>query len=92
MTNLTILKQKENPLFNRREVEVNLESNVPPKINEAEEVLSKKFSVNSDSVKVKKIAGKFGSTNFVITANVYPSKEDKEKIERKSKKEKGGEK
>ncbi len=85
---LTILKQKENPLFNRKEIEANFEANVPPKINEAEEILSKEFSTNPESVKIKKIAGSFGSTNFMISANIYSSKEDKEKIEEKSKKEK----
>lgn len=92
MSNLTILKQKENPLFNRKEVEVNFESNVPPKMQEAEEVLSKEFSTSPESVKIKKIAGKFGSREFIISANVYNSKEDKEKTEIKSKKEKSGEK
>lgn len=89
---LTILKQKENLLFKRKEIEANLESNVPPKMQEAAEILSKEFSSSPENVKVKKIAGKFGSKNFIITANVYHSKEDKEKTEIKTQKEKGGEK
>ena len=84
---LTILKQKENPLFNRKEIEVVFESSVPPKMNEAEEILSKEFSSSPENIKVKKISGKFGSTNFLISANIYDSKENKEKIEIKSKKE-----
>jgi ribosomal protein S24E len=88
MNNLTILRQKENPLFKRKEVEVDFESNVPPKIQEAEEILSKEFSASPESVKIKKIAGRFGARNFIISANVYHSKEDKEKTETKSKKEK----
>lgn len=86
MGNLTILGKKENPLFKRKEVEVNFESNVPPKIQEAGEILSKEFSVAPENVKIKKIVGKFGSRNFIISANVYESKEDKEKTEIKSKK------
>jgi ribosomal protein S24E len=92
MAELTIIKQRENPLFKRKEVEVNFESNVPPKMKEAEEILSKEFSATPESVKIRKIAGKFGSKSFIISANIYHSKEDKEKTETKSKKEKSGEK
>ncbi len=91
MENLTILKQKENPLFNRKELEVNMESNITPNFKDAEEALSKKFSTNSENIKIKKIDGKFGSRNFIIFANLYHTKEDKEKTERKSKKEKKAE-
>jgi len=91
MENLTILKQKENPLFNRKELEINMESSVTPNFKDAEEALSKKFSASPESVKVKKIDGKFGSRNFIIFANIYHSKEDKDKTERKSKKEKKAE-
>jgi ribosomal protein S24E len=89
---LTILKQKDNPLFKRKEIEANLESNTPPKMHEAEEMLSKEFSSTPESVKIKKIAGRFGSRSFIITANIYHSKEDKEKTEKKSKKDKTEEK
>ena len=88
MKNLKILKQRENPLFNRREVEINLEARVAPKIREAEEFIAKEFSSHTDNVKIKKIKGRFGSNNFVISANIYNSKEEKEKIEPKSKKDK----
>ncbi|OGJ13197.1 hypothetical protein A3K82_01315 [Candidatus Pacearchaeota archaeon RBG_19FT_COMBO_34_9] len=88
MNKLTILNQKENPLFSRKEIEINIETNVTPKKGEAEEFISKEFAVNPENVKVKKIKGKFGSNNFIITANIYSSKEDKDKTEPKSKKEK----
>jgi len=88
MENLTIIKQKENPLFKRKEVEVNFESNIPPKMQEAAEILSKEFSSSPENVKIKKIAGKFGSRSFIISANVYHSKEDKEKTEIMTQKQK----
>jgi ribosomal protein S24E len=91
MENLTILKQKENPLFNRKELEIDMESNVTPNFKYAEEALSKKFSVSPESIKIKKIDGKFGSRNFIISVNIYHSKEDKDKTERKSKKERKAE-
>lgn len=81
-----ILNQRENPLFNRKEVEVNIEASVAPKISEAEEIIAKEFSSSPENVKIKKIRGNFGSNEFVITAKVYTSKEEKEKIEPKSKK------
>jgi len=88
MKDLKILKQRENPLFNRKEIEINIETNIAPKISETEAFIAKEFSSNIDNVKVKKIKGRFGSNNFIITANIYDSKEDREKTEPKSKKEK----
>jgi len=89
MNKITILNQKENPMFSRKEIEINLETDITPKITEAEEFVSKEFSANPESVKIKKIKGKFGSNNFIITANIYSSKENKDKIEPKLKKGKG---
>jgi len=88
MKDLKIIKQRENPLFNRKEIEILIETPVAPKISETEEFIAKEFSTHAENVKVKKIKGRFGSTNFTITANIYYSKEDKDKIEPKSKKEK----
>jgi ribosomal protein S24E len=85
MKNLKILKQRENPFFNRKEIEIIVESKVAPKTSEAEEFIAKEFSTNSENVKIKKIKGKFGSNNFTIIANIYNSKEDKEKIEKPQK-------
>ncbi len=87
MEKITILNDKENPIFKRKEVEVKVELNISPKMQEAEELIAKKFSAAVENVKIKKIKGKFGSNNFIITANVYSSKEEKEKTEPKSKKE-----
>src|SRR4030042_5031633 len=88
MNKITILNQKENPMFSRKEIEINIEADITPKITEAEEFVSKEFSANPESVKINKIKGRFGSNNFIITANIYSSKENKEKTEPKSKKEK----
>ncbi len=88
MKNMKILAQRENPLFNRKEIEIVIETNIAPKISETEEFIAKEFSTSNENVKVKKVKGRFGSTNFTITANIYHSKEDKDKIEPKSKKEK----
>ncbi len=91
MKMLKIINQRENPLFNRKEVIIIVESTVAPKISDTEAFIAKEFSTSNENVKIKKIKGRFGSTNFTITANVYHSKEDKNKIEPKSKKEKKAE-
>lgn len=88
MENLKMLKQRENPLFNRKEIEISIEASVAPKMKEAEEFIAKEFSSHTDNIKIKKIKGRFGSNNFIITASIYYSKEDKEKTESKTKKDK----
>jgi len=88
MKNFKVLNETENPLFNRKEVEIILESDSSPKREEIEKLISENFSTNSEAVKVNKIKGIYGSRNFKIFADVYDSKETKEKIEQKPKKEK----
>ncbi|VVB83836.1 Ribosomal protein S24e [uncultured archaeon] len=88
MEKFQILNKRENPAFNRQEIELNVEIEVTPKIKEAEEFIAKEFATNADNVKIRKIKGKFGSKNFIITANIYSSKEEKDKVETKNKKEK----
>jgi len=82
---------KENHLFNRKEVKVTIEEKITPSNSKVEEFLSREFSLPSENIKIIKIAGKFGSDRFIITANIYHSKEDREKTEPKEKKKKGSE-
>ena len=91
MENLKIIHEKENNLFNRREIQIEINAKITPKKSEAEESISKKFDVPKENIKVIRILGKFGSNDFVITANLYKSKADREKTEFKSKKEKESE-
>ncbi len=91
MEKFVILKEKENPFFNRKEIEGSIKAEITPKIIEAEEILSSKFSTPVENIKIKNVTGRFGSKEFIITANIYSSKEEKEKTEPKSKK-KGAEK
>ncbi len=86
MEKLVILNQRENPMLKRKEVEIRTEMNVTPKMNEAGEIIAKEFSSDIENVKIKKIKGKFGSKSFIITANIYHSKEDKDSTEPKQKK------
>jgi len=79
-------KKSENPLFSRQEVELTAENQSTPKMSDVEKELSEKYSVPAENIKVKKIKGSFGSREFVITANIYLSKEEKDKTEKEKKK------
>jgi len=77
----------ENPLFNRREIEGEIHTEVVPSRGEVRKILAEKFSVGDDTIKIRTIKGKFGSKVFLIVANIYKSKEDKEKVEHRKKKD-----
>ncbi len=88
MHEFKILEEKENSLFNRKEAVIEVKADVTPSKAEAEKLISEKFSAPIENIKIKKISGKFGSKIFTITVNIYSSKEDKDKIEPKGKKDK----
>jgi len=94
MEDFNILEDRENPLLKRRELKISIMSDVAPKIQEAEIIISSKLSVPQENIKVKKIQGRFGSNNFIIIVNIYNSKEEKDKTEpkQKDKKSKSAEK
>ncbi len=82
-----LITDTENPLFNRREIEGEIHSDVTPSREEVLSLLSKNLSVDSGVIKIRTIKGKFGQKIFLIVANIYKSKEDKEKIEHQKKKD-----
>lgn len=84
---LKITEEKENKLFNRKEVKGFVESEVTPSRPDVTKLLSEKFSVPSENIKIKKIMGKFGARIFDIGANIYSSREEKDSIELKKKKD-----
>lgn len=81
------IEEIKNPVFERKEVELTVLAEITPSYKEALGALAKKFSVSEDSIKIKGIYGKFGIKEFEIKAHVYKSKEEKDKIEKKTKKE-----
>jgi len=85
---INITKELDNPLFNRKEIELELASEITPSRLEVQEALSKKFSTLKDTIRVKQILGQFGSKTFKIVASIYTSKKDLEETESFSKKEK----
>jgi len=87
MTEIKIVQEIKNPLFKRKEVIFQIESNITPSRADISELISKKFSTDENKVKIKRIIGKFGSKIFSISAFLYDSKEEKDALERKKKKE-----
>lgn len=85
---IKILKESQNPLFNRKEVFASTESVVSPSNDEVSATLAKKYSIEKNAIRIKGIHGKFGTNEFTITANIYPSNEERDNVERLTKKEK----
>ncbi|MEM3091323.1 MAG: hypothetical protein QXX55_02095 [Candidatus Pacearchaeota archaeon] len=82
---INLIKEKENPLFGRKEVNITIFSEVCPNKTEILKMLSEKFSVPIENISVNKIKGKFGTNTFFIDAYLYYSKEYKDTIELKKK-------
>jgi ribosomal protein S24E len=86
MKNFKVLNDKKNPLFKRRELELEIESMVIPSKSDIQKRISEDFSSPEENIFVKSIKGKFGSRILKIFAFIYDSKEIKESIEFKKKK------
>lgn len=84
---IKIMNENENALFKRKEILAEADTNTTPSNSEILKLLSEKYSVPENAIKIKGIYGKFGTNKFNIKANIYSSKEEKEKIEIKTKKE-----
>lgn len=82
-----IISDIENPVFNRREIQGELQTDASPSREEVRKIISENLKVSEDTIKVKTILGKFGSKIFIIVANIYSSKEEMDKIELKKKKD-----
>jgi len=87
MENFKIIGEKENLLFKRKEIKFTIDAEVTPSRAAVEKLISEKFSTQPKNIKIKNILGKFGSKTFTVSVNIYASKEDKESIEPKSKKD-----
>jgi ribosomal protein S24E len=81
------IKETKNLVFDRREVQGTIISESTPSNKEATTLLAKKLSAPEEAIKINGIYGKFGMKEFKVTANVYKSKEEKNKVEKKTKKE-----
>ncbi len=84
---LKVTEEKENALFGRKEIKGHVRSEISPSKAEISRLLSEKFLMPVENIKIKEIKGKFGTKIFNIEANVYSLKKDKDEIELKKKKE-----
>lgn len=82
-----VTEEKENPLFNRKEIFFEIHASVTPSRLETSKSVSEKFSVPVENIKIKSINGKFGSDIFSGSAFIYNSEKDKDKVEIKKKKD-----
>ena len=82
---LKIINEKENPLYSRKEIIIEMKREIMPKTTEMEILIGENFSVAPETIKVNKIFSGFGSDIFTIHAKIYKSKEEKEEIEPKAK-------
>ncbi len=89
---IKIVNEKQNDLFNRKEIDGVINSNTTPSNDEVLKILTEKFKVPEENIKIKGIYGRFGSHNFEIVANVYSTSEERNKTEQKTKQEKEAEK
>jgi len=81
-----------NDLFKRNEIKAELEAEKNPGFDEVRKMISEKIKKSEDSVDVYGIKGGFGSNNFIINAYVYDSKEDKDKAEQLTQKQRKADK
>ena len=86
---LKILEEKNNQLFRRKEIKASLESEITPSRIHILELLSKKFETPKENIKIKGIKSNFGVKKFNIEASIYHSKDEKEIVELKKKKDAG---
>lgn len=81
-----------NPLFKRKEMIIVIEKEISPNKTSFAESLAEKLSTKQENIKISRILSHFGSKTFQIHANVYESKDDLDKVELKSKKQRDAEK
>ncbi|MCL5729962.1 MAG: hypothetical protein M1165_00120 [Candidatus Pacearchaeota archaeon] len=89
---MELIEEKQNPLLNRKEVRFKVtELTSPPNMENARKMVAEKLSVSEENVHVEKVAGKFGTDDFTITAKIYGTAGERERfhvVNKKSKKEK----
>tara|TARA_Y100000310_G_C20602888_1_gene773990 strand:- start:581 stop:1033 length:453 start_codon:yes stop_codon:yes gene_type:complete len=87
MQDLKIIEEKENPLFNRKEISFEVQAKVVPSRLETMKSFSEKFSTPEENIKIKGIYGRFGTNVFSGSVFIYKTEEDKNRVEIKKKKD-----
>ena len=83
------IKNIDNKLFGRKEVQVKIELAKTPSFVEASKLLADEFKANEENIMVENVKGNFGSNTFSIKASIYDTKELKDgAVQRLTKKKK----
>ena len=81
------IQENKNPFFKRNEVKADVELDITPSREDALKALCEKFSCSIDVISVIRIDSNFGTKVFTVVADIYESKEAKDAIAMKRKKE-----
>jgi ribosomal protein S24E len=94
LLNIEILDKKENILLSRVKItaKISYDKTATPSKTDVIKSVSKALDIDSNLLALKKIDSIFGTTTAKVSAYQYFSKEDKEKLEKKTRKEKRAEK
>ncbi|MBS3070957.1 hypothetical protein J4407_01500 [Candidatus Pacearchaeota archaeon] len=87
MENVKVIQERENPLFSRKEIILEIKKETIPNQKEIKAVVSEKYSSSPDKIKIRKIKTKFGSKSFTVDVFVYNSANEKTDIELKKKRD-----
>ena len=85
------MKDLQNKLLNRREVQIVIGSASNPGFDGAKKIIGDTFKVKDEMIVVKKVKGKFGRDTFLVDALIYDSVKEKDRIEPKIKVKKSAE-
>lgn len=81
------IQENQNSLFDRKEIRADVELEITPNREEVLKTLSKNFSCPEDTINIIRIDSNFGTKVFTIVADIYKSKDAKDAIVIKRKKE-----
>ena len=85
------IKDTENKLLKRREIQIVIEASKNPGFVEAQRMIAEQFKAKEDVIVIKKVKGKFGRNTFLVESMIYNSLKDKEMFEQKPRQKKGTE-
>jgi ribosomal protein S24E len=83
-----IIDEKENSLFERKEIKIKIDAVSAPSREEVRKALSEKYSVPEENIKVLNILGSFGTRFFEVNAHLYKTKEKMQEVEHLRKRDK----
>lgn len=82
-----IIQEKLNPLFSRKEVVLEVKNEIVPSKAESVDLVSKEFKCNTMLVRIRDVKGRYGESVFKVTADIYDSVEEFNRIVKKTKQE-----